>query len=252
MGVLRDIVGSSVPSRVGVVYLSIAAALGAPRASEAISFDGDLTYTSDYILRGISETGGRPAGQVDLHLTTGDGTFLGVFGSTLQRVWHRAYDNIGWNYEVEEYLGHRFDLSPSWSTTVTAVNYSYLDGNAPLNNDYQELSVAVAYLDSWTVTIAAVPNSVRYEGIYRVGRYPAYTADASTQLPLFSRLLLTAGAGYYTSDGSGYAYGNAGLAFEFKSLRLDAGYYVAQDRGQALFPYGRAGSRFAGSVSWHF
>ena len=47
-------------------------------------------------------------------------------------------------------------------------------------------------------------------------------------------------------------YGNAGLAFEFKSLRLDAGYYVAQERAQALFPYGRAGNRFAGSVSWHF
>jgi hypothetical protein len=100
--------------------------------------------------------------------------------------------------------------------------------------------------------MAAVPNSVRYEGVYRVGRYPAYTADASTQLPLVSRLLLTAGAGYYTSDGTGYTYGNAGLAFEFKSLRLDAGYYVAQDRAQALFPYGRAGNRFAGSVSWHF
>jgi hypothetical protein len=30
------------------------------------------------------------------------------------------------------------------------------------------------------------------------------------------------------------------------------GYYVAQDHAQALFPYGRAGSRFAGTVSWHF
>ncbi len=244
--------GSSVPSRIGVVCLLIAATVLPPRFAAAITFDGDLTYTSDYVFRGISQTGGRSAGQIDLHLTSGDGTFLGVFASTLGHVWHRGYDHLGWNYELEEYLGHRFDLSPSWSTTVTAVNYSYLDGNVPLNNDYQELSVAVSYLDSWTVTVAAVPNAVRYDRAYRLGRYPAYTVDASTQLPLVGRLFLTAGAGYYTSDSTGYAYGNAGLAFEFKSLRLDAGYYVAPDRAQALFPYGRAGSRFAGSVSWHF
>jgi uncharacterized protein (TIGR02001 family) len=245
-------VGPSVPFRVGVLCLLIAAVLLASRAAEAITFDGDLTATSDYVFRGISETGGRPAAQIDLHLTSADGTFLGVFASTLHREWRRGYDSVGWNFEAEEYLGHRFNLSPSWGTTVTAVNYSYQDGNAGLNNDYQELSVALSYLDSWTLTVAAIPNAVRYDRGYRLGRYPAYTTDASTQLPLVGRLFFTAGAGYYTSDSAGYVYGNAGFGFEFKSLRLDAGYYVAQDRAQALFPYGRAGSRFAGSVSWHF
>jgi hypothetical protein len=33
---------------------------------------------------------------------------------------------------------------------------------------------------------------------------------------------------------------------------VDGGYYFAQDRARALFPYGRAGSRFAATVSWHF
>jgi len=102
------------------------------------------------------------------------------------------------------------------------------------------------------VTQAVIPNAVRFDGSYRLGRYPAYITDTSAQLPLIGRLFLTAGAGYYTSDSTGYAYGNAGLGFEFKRLRIDAGYYVAQDRARMLFPYGRAGSRFAGTVSWHF
>ena len=244
--------GPSLPSRIGVICLLIAAALLAPRAADAITFNGDLTYTSDYIYRGISQTGGRSAGQIDLHVGTSDGTFVGVFASTVSRLWHRGYDTLGWDYEIEEYLGHRFDLSTSWSTTVTGVNYQYKHGNAPINNDYQELSVAVSYLDSWTLTAAYIPNAVRYDRGYRLGRYPAYTADSVTQVPLVGRLFLTAGVGYYYSDSADYVYGNAGLAFEFKSLRLDAGYYVAQDRAQTLFPYGRAGSRFAGSVSWHF
>jgi uncharacterized protein (TIGR02001 family) len=245
-------VGPPLPSRIGVICLLIAVALLAPRAADAITFDGDLTYTSDYVYRGISETGGRSAAQVDLHLATGDGTFVGVFASTLDRIWNRGYATLGWDYELEEYLGHRFDLSQSWSTTLTGVNYQYRHGNAPTNNDFQEVSLAVSYLDSWSATAAYIPNAVRYDRGYRLGRYPAYTADTATQLPLVGRLFLTAGVGYYFSDSADYYYGNAGLGFEFKSLRLDAGYFVSQDRAQMLFPYGRAGSRFAGSVSWHF
>jgi uncharacterized protein (TIGR02001 family) len=241
-----------VPLRIGIFYLWIAAATLVPHSAGAVTVDGDISYTSDYVFRGISESGGRSAGQIDVRVSTRDGTFLGVFVSTLGRTWQHSWGNSGWDYLLEEYLGHRFDLSPAWSATLTAVNYSYLQGNTPLSNDYQEVSVATSYLDLWTLTAAVIPNAVRFAGNYRLGRYPAYTTDTSVQLPLAGRLFLTAGAGYYTSDGTGYAFGNAGLGFEFKRLRVDVGYYVSQDRARELFPYGRAGSRFAGTVSWHF
>ena len=240
------------PLRIGIFCLWIAAATLTSRSAGAVTFDGDISYTSDYVFRGISESGGRSAGQIDVRASTRDGTFLGVFASTLGRNWRHTWGDTGWDYQLEAYLGHRFDLSPAWSTTVTAVSYSYLQGNVPLSNDYQEISIATSYLDLWTVTAAVIPNAVRYDGSHRVGRYPAYVADTSAQLPLIGRLFLTAGAGYYTSDETGYAFGNAGLGFEFKSLRIEAGYYLAQKRAWALFPYGRAGSRFAGTVSWHF
>lgn len=223
-----------------------------PRLVAAIELEGDLSYTSDYVFRGISETGGRDAGQIDLRARTRDGTFLGMFASTLGRARQRDWSTRGWDFEVEEYMGHRFDLSPSWSTTLTAVNYSYLEGNVPLSNDYQEVSAAVSYLDVWTASVAYIPNAVRFDNGYRLGRYPAYVVEASAQLPIAGRLAFTAGAGYYTSDSTGYAFGNAGAAFEYNSLRLELGYYLSQDRAQALFPYGRAGSRFAGTLSWHF
>ena len=56
------------------------------------------------------------------------------------------------------------------------MNYQYKHGNAPINNDFQEVSVAVSYLDSWSLTAAYIPNAVRYDRGYRLGRYPAYTA----------------------------------------------------------------------------
>jgi uncharacterized protein (TIGR02001 family) len=246
------------PLRTGIlfVWLALALALAASPARalnlDGVTLDGELTYTSDYVLRGISQTCGRSAGQADLRLGTPDGTFVGAFGSTINRIWNRPTGLSGWDYEVEAYLGHRFDVSPTWSATITATDYMYFHGNAPFSDDYQEISATTSYLDLWTVEVAFIPNSVPFDRGYRLGRYPAYVASTSGQVPLIGRLALTAGAGYYTADGAGYGFGNAGLAFEFKSLRFDAGYYLAQDRAALLFPYGRAGSRFAGTVSWHF
>lgn len=246
--------GPSAPLRAaGISCLWIVAATLAPLPAGAITFDGELSYTSDYIVRGISQTGGRSAGQIDLRVGTQDGTFVGVFASTLNRVWNHDHGpNTGWDYELEAYGGHRFELSPSWSTTLTATSYSYLKGNAPFSDDYQEFSLTTAYLDLWNLELAVIPNAVEWEWEYRAGRYPAYVASTSAQVPLIGRLAFTAGAGYYSSNEARYPFGNAGLAFEFKSLRVDASYYVARDTVQKFFPYGRVGNRFAASVSWHF
>jgi uncharacterized protein (TIGR02001 family) len=238
------------PFRIRLSHMWIAAAILASGFAEAGSVGGDVTYTSDYIFRGISESDGRGAAQVDLHATTNGGTFIGVFASTLGEI-----NDRGWDYEVETYLGHRFDLSPSWSATVSAVNYAYIRGDVPFSNDYQELSIAVSYLDQWTLSVAAAPNAVRYVARYRLGRYAAYVTDASGQLPLVGRFFATGGVGYYSlegPDGTGYAYGNIGVAFEYKALRIDAGFYVTQARAQELFPYGQASNRVAGTISWHF
>ena len=244
--------GSSVPLRAGNICWWIAAATLASPPSRAITFDGDISYTSDYIFRGISQTGGRGAGQLDVRLSTADGTFAGVFASTLSHLWwRRGQGYTGWNYELEGYLGHRFDLSPSWSITTTGTSYSYVGGDAPTSNDYQELSVTTAYLDLWTVELAWIPNAVRADG-YGTKRYPAVATSTSVQVPLIGRLAATAGVGYYLTDHDGYGFGNVGLAFEFKRLRFDAGYYVAEERAATLFPYGRAGSRYAATVSYHF
>lgn len=241
---------NSVRIRTILLPTCLAGALLTAPVARGITPGGDLTLTSDYIFRGISQSADQPALQGDLHLSTADGTFAGLFASTLRKI-----SQHGANYELEEYVGHRFDLSPLWSTTVTAVNYSYRAGNIPFSNDYQEISAALSYLDLWTVSVAMSPNTVRYAGGYRLGRYASYVADASAQLPLVGPLFATAGVGYYTLAGpfgTGYAYGNAGLAVEYKAWRLDAAYYVTQVRSQYLFPYGQARNHFAATLSWHF
>ena len=227
-------------------------------AAQAVSFGGDAAITTDYIYRGLSETDHKGAVQLDLHASLASGTFAGVWASSLD---HNVKPFA--SYDLEEYIGQRFDLSSAWNTSITATNYSYLGGNQRHSYDYQQISASVSYLDRWTLSISAIPNAVRYSGYEWLGRYAAYDVETSGQWLIWKGLYATAGAGYYLFSGSnagwedrqpsvGYGYGNIGLAYEWRSWRVDVGYFLTQDRAQTLFLYTYANQRVAGTLSWRF
>jgi uncharacterized protein (TIGR02001 family) len=222
--------------------------------ARAVSYGGDADITTDYIYRGLSETDHKGAVQLDLHASVATGTFAGVFASSLDNK-HLPYADA----DVEEYIGQRFDLSSAWNTSITATNYSYVGGRQRHSYDYQQISASVSYLDRWTLQVSAIPNAVRYWGYEWLGRSPAYDAETSGQWLIWKGLYATAGAGYYLFTGGnprwpnvGYGYGNIGLAYEWRSWRVDVGYFLTQDRAQMLFPYLYANQRVAGTLSWHF
>jgi uncharacterized protein (TIGR02001 family) len=244
-------------SHAGLLCAGLALSLIPIRSTYAISLGGDVAITSDYIYQGLSETDGRAAVQLDLHASTLGGTFIGVWTSTLDRNF-RPYAG----YDVEEYIGQRLALGSAWNIAATATNYSYLGGQQYYSSDYQRLTASVSYLDRWTFSLSAMPNALRYSGEYRTGRFPAYDAATAGQWLIAKGLFITGGVGYYLFTGTdstpypnpsmGYVYGNAGLAYQWRSWRVDVGYFVAQGRAQQLFPYPIAKDRFAGTLSWRF
>jgi hypothetical protein len=230
------------------------------------TYGGNLAVTSDDIYRGLSESAGEGALQADLHAAV-DGTFLGAWVSTRKRTLYPYAD-----YDVEVYLGHRFDLSSTWGATLDARSRYFVAGAQPASADYQELSGSLTYLDRWTFSLTAIPNAVRYWYYARLTRGPAWVAETSGQWLIAGGFFLTAGAGYYYSTGTapaypaaassgmepaphslgGYAYGNAGFAFEYRHWRLDLGYFLTQAKAQALSLYPSANERFAGTLTWRF
>ncbi len=217
---------------------------------------GALAVTSDYIYRGVSESNGHAAVQGDLHLATDGGTFFGLWSSSRDHTLEPGADAL-----LELYLGHHFDLGTEFGATVSARSRYYLGASEyEPPADYQQLSLALDYLDRATLTLTAIPNAVRYWFNIRLSRAPAYVAEFSTQWLIFGPVFLTGGLGYYYSSGTGpgldratgYAYGNAGAACEYRSLRLEVGYYFAQDAAERSFPYPVAASRVAATLSWRF
>jgi len=261
--------------------LTAAAAAAAATGADAATIGGDVTVVTDYIFRGVSENAGRPAAQLDLHVAGDNGWFAGVWATTLSGpaatppAPGATTKGPAGDSEVQPYIGMRLVLSSDWSTTLSAVDYSYLHHEYTLSDDYQELSVAFQYLDTLTLSLAASPNAVHYWKGFRVGRYAGYDASASGEWPLWGALFVTAGAGYYYLSGpsshtsyvttptgraktttfwgtQGYGYGNVCLAAEHGPWRLDVGYYFADRQAENLFPYSARNNRVAATLSWRF
>jgi len=235
----------------------LAAATGPVQAGDlgsGLTVGGSLAVTSDYIYRGVSESGRDPAAQADLHVNSSEGTYVGAWGSTRDHTLEPYAD-----FDVELYLGHRFDLSSAWGVTVEGRAYYYAGGMQEMSDDYQQISASLTYLDRWSLSVTAIPNAVRYWYAQRLSRSPAWVAETSVQWLLRGGLFLTGGAGYYESTGTGpgitsalgYAYGSAGLAYEYRSWRIDVGYFATQRRAAQLFPYPRA-NHVAATLAWRF
>ena len=229
---------------------------GAASLTEGLSVGGSVAVTTDYIYQGLSQSDGHGALQGDLHVGNAGGTFLGAWASSRDSDLQPGAPAV-----LQLYLGHRFALSGAWSTTVSARSYYYIDASDyEPSGDYFELSARVSYLDRWSFSVTAIPNAVRYWDYIRLSRSPAYVADASLQWLLVGDLYFTAGAGYYYSTGTGegieratgYAYGNAGFAYEHRGWRLDVGYFLTQEAAERSFPYPIATQKFAATLAWRF
>jgi hypothetical protein len=267
----------------GLARALLVSGLLAPPAVGALTPGGELGITSDAIYRGLSESFGRPALLVDLHASTEAGTFAGVFSvGTFTSTSNRAapHDSLA---ELTGYLGQRFKVGGSWSAQLTLYEHHYPDG---FPGDYQEVSASLSYLDLWSFSVSAIPNAPRYtppivtnptSGTLlpiRTGRYPAWVAATQLQWLVTSGLFLTAGAGYYYMQGGsgagyttswgtvvpdaylpdqGYAYGNAGFAYQWRGWRLDAGYFLVGDGPSTqVYRFPPANRHVAATLSWHF
>jgi uncharacterized protein (TIGR02001 family) len=227
-----------------------------PTPLSGVSFGGAAAVTSDYIYRGVSESDGHGALQGDLHLSSAGGTYLGVWASSRDRNLEPGASAV-----LDLYLGQHFELGTNWDASLSGRSRYYLGASEyEPSADYQEFSAALTYLDRWSVSVTAIPNAVRYWVFMRLSRAPAYVADTSAQWLIGRHFFVTAGAGYYHSTGTGagieratgYAYGNAGVGYEWRSWRLDLGYFIAQDAARRSFPYPIAHSRLAATLAWHF
>lgn len=109
------------------------------------SLSANVTLTSDYIFRGISQTGGEPAIQGGLDYSHSSGFYLGTWAS-----------NVGWledyqgyqkgNVEIDVYGGFRGSFATDFTFDVGAIQYIYPgDRGTAVKADTSELYVGLGW-----------------------------------------------------------------------------------------------------------
>ena len=164
----------------------------AQEAETAWSFGGEVTASSDYVWRGVSQTMEDPALQLELTLEHASGFYVGAFGSNVDF----GDPDDGIDYELETYVGWAGALGEATELDVYVSRVAYPGHNgADYDIDYTEAQVVLTFVEQYHVGVAYSPD------IFNLG-----------------------GKGWYYHAGANFPLGETGL-----TLGLQAGHYDLND-----------------------
>lgn len=214
----------------------------------AQQWHGSVAATSDYVLRGVSQTQGDGALQADLHYQGQAGWFAGAWGSTIDS----GYDGPG-HFELDLYAGWNWQPAADWTARLAYARYLYPEASGETDYDYGELSARLAWRDRIVAVVAWAPDSVRYSPYGYDRTADAYAYELALRQPLGSRLAATLGAGWYDGYyGIDYGSWNLGLSGRVGPVELELAHFANDDTARAAFGRETAGDRWALTALWRF
>jgi uncharacterized protein (TIGR02001 family) len=126
---------------VALVGLSASAA----QAQDPFSMSANVTLTTDYMFRGISQTMEDPAIQGGFDLGHESGAYLGTWASNVK------FTDKGWGYsdganlELDLYLGYANELASGLSYDLGYAYYMYPGADKDLDYDFGEFYLKLGY-----------------------------------------------------------------------------------------------------------
>jgi uncharacterized protein (TIGR02001 family) len=220
------------------------------RAGAGERWGGSVTVTSDYRLRGISQSDRSPAAQLDLHYDAASGWLAGLWASTIRR---DRYQSVAG--ELNAFVGYRWALDADWNAKLSAAHYLYPWDSSGRTYDYDEFVAAAAYRDRAFLSIAYSPDAAPFPARWESRRPAALSAEFALRMPLTGGFSGSTGLGHYhlgDRQSSGYWYWSAGLGYGFERLHLDFTYFGTSGAARSLFYEGVAENGWAGTITWSF
>lgn len=207
--------------RAGLLCAGLATVISAPvQAQQAHplpgTFSGNVTFVSDYIVRGFSLSNESPAVQGSLDWDSGAGLYAGVWGSSVE------FGNDA-SAEIDFYTGYRGSIDRLhyeagityyWYPETIVAGQSFWDVHGDVGYDlgFSDLTVGAAYT---TDDYGPLQNDATFY-------YKARIA-----VPVDEMLTLSAGAGYAVAEQrTNYSDWNAGATLQvYDWFALDARYF---------------------------
>lgn len=223
-------------------------AVGRATAGE---WTASVQATSDYVLRGLSETRGEAAPQGGVQYESSANWFAGIWLSTV-----RLDPHAGQQGECDLYAGRVWALAPRWSIRVLGLRYLFPEHPPNWRYDYSEVVAELDFNERVRAAFAWAPDLSGYSSMTgRLSRGGERSVELSGRQPLASHLDLLASAGYYDTRGlfgqSYWAYG-AGMGFAAGPATISLMRFDTSRNAVRLFGDSMAGSRWAATLTWRF
>ena len=184
-------------------------------AEEESNFSWNAGIVSDYVFRGVTQSGKDIAFQGGLDYAFGDsGFYVGAWGSNVDFGAQAAPD-----IEVDAYVGYNVDLSEKVNLDVMLTRYTYHGADSSYGNtDYNELITKVALADVATLTLG-------YTNDYSNTGENVLYANLGHSWDLGKEYSLNAGFGRTFADFGEYNDWNVGVSKTFGPLEVGLNYY---------------------------
>ena len=197
----------------------LAALLAAPAVSSAqeaeeSNFSWNAGVVSDYVFRGVSQSGKDLAFQGGVDYAFGDsGFYAGIWGSNLDFGYRAAPD-----LELDGYGGFNTDLGEKFNFDVMLTRYTDHGDDNDGNIDYNELITKFSMNDVATLTVG-------YTNDYsNTGENVTYV-NLGNSWDLGNDYSLNAGFGRTFADAGDYNDWNVGVSKSFGALEFGLNYY---------------------------
>lgn len=218
----------AVPIALALLGLAIA-----PAALADGQFSGSLGATTNYILRGVSQTYGGGAVQLGGSYQNSQGWFLGAWGSNVD-----PYPSGVASVELDLYAGYAHAFSPDVTGRIVFTRYTYVDDPRRFRYDYNEIAATLAYVDRLALTVSYSPENTAYSKLGFAQDKPTAAIEATSRWPIVGRLAVSGGIGYYDLKrefGVRYWAGSLGLAFVHRRLEIDLARYFSDHAVARLY-----------------
>jgi uncharacterized protein (TIGR02001 family) len=217
----------------------------------APQWGGNVTASSDNLLRGVSRSSNDPALSAQVEVQESSGWLASLWAST-SRV--RAIDST--SVELAGTLGYARPLNADWTLVGSFSHYESPWGYRAGFYRYDEFTADLHFRESLLLSVSFSPDVSRYSSTFGpVWHRNAWAYEATWQHELRPHLRTWAGLGYYDlSDlfGDGYWYGSLGLGWRQGHWQLDASYVVPDHYARRVSYPGSAGRRLLGALSYSF
>jgi uncharacterized protein (TIGR02001 family) len=216
-----------------LIQIMVLASMPLPAWSADGPWSASIDATTDYILRGVSQSYDRGALQLGGRYQDQHGWFVGAWSSNVD-----PYPRGASAVELDLYTGISRPLGGDFNASITYTHYQYLDDPRPAHYNYDEFAFSASYLDRLVATISYQPDLTQYSKLGFAERRASLGYELAGRWPLPMGLAIEGGAGYYDLQslfGVSYWAGSTGVQYVYRRASVELTRFFADSTVGRLY-----------------